>query len=234
MGLILKARGCTVLFMNFDLSVYFIADPSVCRDRPIEQVVFDAVQGGATLIQLRNKSGNLKEIENQALKIKKVLSDTNVPFIINDYVDIAVSIDADGVHIGQGDLSPEAARGKIGAGKILGLTAYTRDHYAAIDTKIVDYVGTGPVYPTKTKPDKPVLGLDGFAELIKYAPVPIVGIGGITGRNANSVIKAGANGVAMMRGISEADDVKAAAREFVKEVREATRRVVRKTNKAIK
>lgn len=219
MGLILQPRSCTVLSMNFDLSVYFIADPSLCQGRPIEQVVSDAVKGGATMIQLRNKSDDVQEIESQALKIKKVMSGTNTPFIINDHVDIAVSVDADGVHIGQGDLSAAVAREKIGTDKILGLTAFTRDHYAAIDPAIVNYVGTGPVYPTKTKPGKPVLGLDGFAELIKHAPVPVVGIGGVTPENANAVIKAGANGVAMMRGISEAEDVQAAAHKFLREVK---------------
>lgn len=220
--------------MNFDLSVYFIADQSVCKLRSITQVVADAVKGGATMIQLRNKTDPLDLVEEEARGIMRVLSGTGIPFIINDHVEIAIKVNADGVHIGQGDRPPHIAREKLGPDKILGLTAFTREQYSVIDTSIVNYVGTGPVYKTKTKPDKPVLSLEGFGELIKDAPVPVVGIGGITVENANEVIKAGANGVAMMRGISEASDVEAAARNFLNEVREATQRVVHKPNKVRK
>lgn len=187
--------------------------------RCVKQVVLDAIKGGATMVQLRNKSDSVEVIEEQAREIKEVLDGSGVPFIINDHVEIAVKIDADGAHIGQGDLTPQTARQKLGVDKILGLTAYTREHYAAINPAVVNYVGTGPVYKTKTKPDKPVLGLKGFEELVKYAPIPVVGIGGVTAENAHNVIKAGASGVAMMRGISEADNVESAACDFLRGVR---------------
>ena len=203
---------------DFDPSVYFIADSSVCGGRSVEDVVLSAVLGGATMVQLRNKVDALDIVEKQALAIKEVLADSlsdyEVPFIINDHVELAVKIGADGVHIGQGDMSPEKARALIGADMILGLTAYTRDHYDAIDNGIVDYVGTGPFYATLTKPDKSVLGAEGFAKLAKDSPVPVVAIGGITPENAAQAIKAGAAGVAMMRSISEAADPEAAARAF--------------------
>ncbi len=153
--------------------------------------------------------------------IKDILAESATPFIINDHVALAADIDADGVHIGQEDMSVREARKIIGEDKILGLTAFTMEHYTALDPNFVDYTGTGPFYKTKTKPDKPVLGADGFAKLAKDSPVPVVGIGGITPQNARDVVHAGAQGVAMMRSISEAEDPAAAARLFADEVSKA-------------
>ncbi len=200
---------------NFDLSVYFIADPHCCGGRAIEDVVLAAIRGGATMIQLRNKVDTPKIVKAQASSLKSLLGNLSVPFILNDYVDLAAEIGADGVHIGQDDMSAQEARKIIGNDRILGVTAFTADHYAAIQPEITDYVGTGPFFATQTKPDKPVLGADGFRKLASLAPVPVVGIGGITPDNAAQVIKCGANGVAMMRAISEADDPKIAASRFV-------------------
>ena len=203
---------------NFDLSIYFIADSSVCAGRPVEDVVAAAVKGGATMVQLRNKICTRDIVANEARRVQGVLADSDVPFIINDHVELAAEIGADGVHIGQEDMSAKEARNIIGTDTILGLTAFTRTHYDAFDHEIIDYVGTGPFHATLTKPDKPVLGADGFAQLAKSSPVPVVGIGGITPDNAGDVIAAGAQGVAMMRAVSEAADPEIAARYFVKAV----------------
>ncbi len=200
---------------NFNPSIYFIADPSVCGGRAIEDVVRSAVAGGVTCVQFRNKSGNLEQIEAQARSLQEILAESAIPFIINDYAELAAKIGADGVHIGQGDVSAVQARKIIGESAILGVTAFTKEHYSMIDAQIIDYVGTGPCYPTLTKPDKAVIGIEGFAELAKDSPVCVVGIGGITAQNAPNVIKAGASGVAMMRSISLADDPEIAARAFL-------------------
>lgn len=206
---------------NFDLSLYFVVDPSVCAGRLLEDVVCAALRGGVSMVQLRNKIDSSNIVKDQAILIRDLLADSNVPFIINDYVELAAEIGADGVHIGQDDMSAVHAREIVGPDAIVGVTAFTREHYDIIDASVVDYVGTGPFYATKTKPDKPVLGADGFADLIKYAPVPVVGIGGITLKNAHAVMDAGADGIAMMRSISEAENVEYAARDFLKIVREA-------------
>ena len=102
----------------------------------------------------------------------------------------------------------------MGADAIIGQTAFTEAHIAAVDPAIVDYIGTGPFYPTQTDKGKPVLGAEAFAELVALSPVPVVGVGGITPSNAAAVIDAGADGVAMMRSISEADDISAAVQAF--------------------
>lgn len=138
----------------------------------------------------------------------------DVPLLVNDYVDIAVEIGADGAHIGQGDLSPKSAREMLGADKILGLTAFTAEQLDMVDPALVDYVGTGPVFPTLTDKGKPVLGVEGFEILAAMSPVPVVAIGGITPECAMEITLAGAAGLAVMRSIGAADDVEAAVRAF--------------------
>lgn len=200
---------------SFNPRIYFIADPSVCDGRNVEDVVEAAVNGGATMVQLRDKSNNKAQVMRNASAIKRVLSGRNVPFIINDHVELAVAIGADGVHIGQDDMSAEQARAMIGDECILGITAFTPEHFSAIDPSVIDYAGTGPFYGTKTKPDKPILGPVGFVRLVKISPVPVIGIGGITPQNAEAVLRCGAKGVAMMRSVSEAKDPRSAANEFL-------------------
>ena len=206
---------------KFDLSVYFVADPSLCDGRDIVDVVMMAVKGGVTLVQYRNKLDPINDVLAEAAMLQEWLAPTGVPLLINDYVDAAFAVGAAGVHIGQGDISPAEARQKLGRDAIIGLTAFTPEHMAAVDPEIVDYVGTGPFYPTKTDKGKPVLGDKEFAKISALSPVPVVGIGGITPQNAAPVIKAGAQGVAMMRSISGAERPEAAAREFLDVVKEA-------------
>ncbi len=206
---------------SFDLSVYFVLDPSLCGGRDVVDVARAAVVGGVTMIQLRNKSGNILELLDQAQKLREILNPLNVPLIINDRADVAKEINADGVHLGQGDMSPKEAREILGPDKIIGITAFTEDHFKAIDPATVNYAGTGPFYPTKTDKGKPLMGAEKFSALVKISPVPVVGIGGVTPENAAAVIQSGAGGVAMMRAISESENPEAAARNFVNVVNTA-------------
>lgn len=210
-----------MLRCNVDLSVYFIIDPDCCAQRELVDVLISALKGGVTLVQYRDKTNSKDIVFKNALKLKDILSEWNdenhnkfVPFLINDYVDIAKQIEVDGAHIGQGDINPHEARSILGEDKILGLTAFTEDHIGAVDAQVVDYIGTGPVYLTKTDKSKPVLGVKRFSDLVKLSPIPVVGIGGITPDNAKHVTDAGASGVAMMRSISEASDPQKAAEKF--------------------
>lgn len=199
---------------NFDLSIYFVADPACCGERDIVDVVMQAAQAGVTMIQYRDKSGDMAQIAANAAMLSELVKPFGIPFLINDHVDVAQAVDADGVHIGQGDCDPAEARAKLGLEAIIGLTAFTEEHIAAVDPMVVDYIGMGPFYPTQTDKGKPVLGAEKFTALIEQSPVPVVGIGGITPDNAAEVINAGAAGVAMMRSISEADDIAAAVASF--------------------
>lgn len=199
----------------FNLALYFIADPECCAGRDVADVAHLAASAGATLIQYRDKRTARPAVLEIARRMKAALAGTGVPLLINDYVDIAAEIGAAGAHIGQGDIGPAEARAMLGPKAILGLTAFTEAQIAAVDPSIVDYIGTGPVYPTLTDKGKPVLGTARFAELVRLSPVPVVGIGGITAENAAPVREAGAAGIAVMRGIGAADDVEAAVRRFL-------------------
>ena len=205
---------------NFDLSVYFVADPSVCSGRALVDVVKAAADGGVTMVQLRDKSGAFKD----AVAIRDILKPLKIPFLINDNVELAKKIDADGVHLGQGDMNPAEARKILGEDKIIGLTAFEENHFKVLDPAIVDYAGTGPFYLTQTKPGKPVLGAEAFEKLARMSPVPVVGIGGIAPDGVASVIENGAAGVAMMRAISESSNPQLAATNFKNAVAAARQR----------
>ena len=213
--MISSSSGVALTKVNFDLSVYFVADPLLCAGRDVVDVVMMAVKGGATLVQYRNKHAPLNDVLAEAAMLQEGLSDTGVPLLINDYVDVAQAVGAAGVHLGQGDCSPQEARAKLGAEAIIGQTAFTVEHMAAVDAAVVDYVGVGPFYETKTDKGKPVLGAEAFAALVRLSPVPVVGIGGVTPDNARAVIKAGASGVAMMRSVSEAETPEKVVRAFL-------------------
>lgn len=215
------SNQCNIMrnFNVSDLAVYFVLDPHCCGGRDIEWVAHKVAQGGVTMVQLRNKEDSIDIIRAQALALKDIFLHYGVPFVLNDYVDLAAELDLDGVHIGQDDMKPQDARAFIGAYKILGLTAFEFAHFDAIDPNIIDYAGTGPFFATLTKPDKPVLGGHGFTNLIKMSCVPVVGIGGITPQNAGDVMACGAKGVAMMRSVSMAEDPADAVDEFVRVVR---------------
>lgn len=200
--------------MWFNPALYFILDPACCGGRDVAEVVRAAVAGGVTLVQYRDKLNPPAIVLDAARRVKAALAGTGVPLLINDYVEIALQIGAGGAHIGQGDISAREARTLLGPEAIVGLTAFTEEHIDAIDPAVVDYIGTGPVYPTLTDKGKPVLGVERFGQLLRLSPVPVVGIGGITPENAAPVLAAGAAGIAVMRGIGAAPDVKEAALEF--------------------
>src|SRR5262249_49172472 len=145
--------------------------------------------------------GNIPELLKQARMLREALFRFKVPLIINDRVDVALAVDADGVHLGQEDMPAAEARKLLGADKIIGVTAFHERHFKNIDPEIVDYTGTGPFYPTDTNKGKPVLGAENFRKLIELSPVPVVGIGGIMPGNAAAVVRSGAAGIAVMRGV---------------------------------
>ena len=197
-----------------NLSLYFVLDPSLCAERDPFDVARAALKGGVSMLQFRDKSGDIVETPALAKKLFSLTRGIGVPFIVNDDVEMARMIGADGVHLGQEDMKPEQARDILGPQAIIGVTAFEAKQIEAIDPDIVDYIGVGPFYETKTDKGKPVLGAEKFAALVKISPVPMVGIGGITPKNSGAVIKAGADGVAMMRSISEAENPEQAARNF--------------------
>lgn len=200
-----------------DIRLYGILDPEHTRGRDLATLADAAVRGGVTILQLRDKLAGTRLFVERARAVKAALAG-RIPLIINDRVDVALAVDAEGVHVGRSDMLPADARGLIGSGKILGLTLKTSAHIAEIDPAIATYGCIGGVFPTYSKdnPDAPV-GLDGFRRLRAQAAacgLPIGAIAGITAENASDVIAAGADGIAVISAIFAADDVTAAARHL--------------------
>jgi thiamine-phosphate pyrophosphorylase len=205
-----------------DLSVYLVLDPDLCAARGVVATAVAAVRGGATIVQLRDKGADAARLAETARALKLALAGSGVPVIVNDCAQAALA--ADGLHVGQDDMDPAAARAVIGPDRILGLSVETGAAAARVDPALVDYVGAGPVFATPTKPDhKPPVGFDGLARLCAAAPVPAVAIGGLTAAHAGPVLAAGARGLAVVSAICAAPDPRAAARVLAQAVQEARR-----------
>ena len=201
---------------HINYSLYLVTDEvERCRYGLVE-TVRRAVEGGVTLVQYRSEKLTYEEQKAQVLPLQQYLRSVGVPLIINDNVALAVEIDADGIHIGQDDMPVAEARALIGSDKILGLTVTTAEQMAAVNTELVDYIGCGPVFPTITKEDAPLpMGVEGWAELAKLSPLPIVAIGGLNAERTAAIRATGlAAGVAVVSAICAAENPTAAAQQL--------------------
>jgi thiamine-phosphate pyrophosphorylase len=207
------------------LKVYFIMGSPNCLKRP-DEVLKEAIAGGITLFQFREKGKDaLTESEKYRLarQLQSICKENQVPFIVNDDIELAIELDADGVHIGQEDEPVKVVRSRIGDNKILGVSVHTPEEAEVALNEGADYFGIGPIYPTSTKDDaKPVRGTE-LIEILREqgCTIPIVGIGGITSENAAEVIKAGADGVSVITAISLADSPYEAAKVLKNNVQRA-------------
>lgn len=207
--------------LAFDLSLYLVIGPNETAGRDVTSVALAAVRGGATMVQLRYKTGT-SEMMQAAREVIEVLRPTGVPVIINDRVDLARALGAQGVHLGQGDTSPAAARETLGEDAIVGLSITDPTQLKNVDPTIVDYLGAGPIFETGSKPDAaPPLGLETLAQIAGGVRLPVAAIGGITEANAAAVIRAGADGLAVISAICAADNPEEAARMLVARIDEA-------------
>ena len=207
---------------NIDYSLYLVTDRGLARDRSIPEIVAAAVNGGATVVQLREKECSTLEFIEQALSIKAFLKTRNIPLIINDRVDVAQAVAADGVHLGQTDMPLETAKGILGDTMIIGISAECLADAIAAEKGGADYLGISPIYATPTKTDTaPALGLEGLRKIRKAVRLPLVGIGGLNRDNAAEVVRNGADGVAVVSAIVAADDPEAAARDLKQVINEA-------------
>lgn len=206
-----------------DLSVYVILDRDFTAGRPLAAVAAAAIRGGATMLQLRDTSHNIRRFYADAVELHALARAAGVPLIVNDRVDIAIAADADGVHVGEEDLPIEATRRLVGSGKMIGASAGSVAAAQAAIMAGADHLGVGPVYEARaTKTDAgPPVGLTLVADIAAISPLPLVGIGGITAENAGAVIAAGAAGVAVISAIGLATDVEAATRALAEAVRKS-------------
>jgi len=197
---------------NIDYSLYLVTDRGLAGGRPTLDIVMAAVQGGVTCIQLREKKCSTRDFIEQALAIKDFLKARGVPLIINDRVDVALAIKADGVHLGQTDMPLDIARKIVGDSMIIGISAESLADAVEAEKGGADYLGVSPIYATPTKTDTaPPLGLEGLRAIRAAVHLPLVGIGGLNRDNSAAVIENGGDGVAVVSAIVAADDPAAAA-----------------------
>lgn len=197
--------------MDFSLCVITADLPEV--DRTHFDVARAALDGGATLIQLREKNRERDDLIEIARAIRDMTREAGALFIINDDPGLAARVGADGVHVGQDDLPADEARRMLGPLAIIGLSATSPDEAARADPAVVDYVGVGPVFPTPSKDDAaPPLGLRGVAAAVQASRLPVVAIGGIDASNASQVMVTGAAGVAVISAVSGKRDMAASTR----------------------
>ncbi len=209
----------------FDLSVYLVTDRELCGTRGVVETVRQSIAAGATMVQLRDPVAKTRSLVEQARALVALLRPAGIPFIVNDRVDVAMAAGADGVHLGQSDMSVADARGLMGPGPLLGLSITALADLATSDLAGVDYLGVGPVFTTATKADAaPAMGLDGLAAVRAASDLPIVAIGGIDHTNTAEVIAAGADGVAVVSAICTAPDAGAATRGLAEIVAAAKKR----------
>ena len=201
--------------MKNALKLYLVTDRTLSQGRSLEQVVTQAVAGGVTMVQLREKECSTGEFIDLALRLKQILKPLNIPLIINDRVDVAMAVDADGVHIGQSDMPYSLARQLLGADKIIGLSVESLDDLICANELDVDYVGISPVYgtPTKTDTAEP-FGLGGLKEAVRISLHPTVAIGGMNRDTAADIMAAGCDGIAVVSAISSAENIKEASSEL--------------------
>ena len=200
---------------RFDLRLYLVTDSRLAAGRPLEAIVEAAVRGGVTAVQLREKGAPTSVLIEKAKRLGAILSPFGVPLIVNDDVEAARAAGAAGVHLGRADCPIEEARRVLGAGAIIGLSVETRKQAAAADALDVDYYGVSPIFPTPTKTDTgPSWGIEGLRALKKLTRRPLVAIGGINAANAAAVMRAGADGLAVVSAIMAAPDPGAAAGEL--------------------
>ncbi len=198
---------------SFDLSLYLVTDRELSLGRPLEFIVEEAVKGGVTMVQLRENNCSSLEFYQLARKLKALLQPQNVPLIINNRADIALAVDADGLHIGQNDLPWQVARQLLGPDKILGLSVETIQQAEEANEQAIDYIGISPVFATPTKTDTaPPFGLKGVKAACAISRHPSVGIGGINSENAAQIIAHGANGIAVVSAISAAENPRHSAK----------------------
>lgn len=206
----------------FDLSLYLVLDPDLCAGIGMVETARLAVAGGATMVQLRAKHAGTAGMIETGRALKQALVGTGALLVVNDDVEAAIAIGADGLHIGQEDLDARTARTMIGPAMILGLSVETAALAAAVDPDLVDYTGVGPVFATPTKADhKQPIGFDGLAKLVKATPVPSVAIGGLKADHVAQVFAAGAKGLAVVSAICGTPDPEAATRRIAAEIRKA-------------
>ena len=199
---------------NLDLSLYLVTDKSDDVEKFLKTIE-EGIKGGVTVVQIREKTADTLDFFNLALKVKEITRKYNVPLIINDRVDVALAIDAEGVHVGQSDMPCDVTRKLVGPDKIVGVSAATIDEAKKAEKDGADYIGTGAVFPTATKDDAPKITKKDLKEIVDSINIPVVAIGGITLDNAHELIDTGIAGLSVVSAIMSSDDPKKSSEKLL-------------------
>ena len=203
--------------MNCDknsLLLYAVTDRSWLNGRTLYEQVEDALKGGATFIQLREKKLDKEDFLKEAIEIQALCRQYHVPFVINDDVDIALQIDADGVHVGQSDMEAGDVRTKLGPDKIIGVSAQTVEQAVLAEQRGADYLGVGAVFPTGSKDDADDISHDTLQAICEAVQIPVIAIGGISKNNVLQLKERGICGIAVISAIFAQPDIQAATEEL--------------------
>jgi thiamine-phosphate pyrophosphorylase len=196
---------------KFDYTLYLVTDRELMSAENLETAVMEAIEGGVTMVQLREKTASSREFYKQAVRIKEITSRYGVPLIVNDRIDIALAIGADGVHIGQSDLPAAIVRKIIGRDMLLGVSASSASEALQAQLDGADYLGVGAMFHTGTKKDARIVSMEELKRIRQAVRIPIVAIGGINRENAASFREAKINGLAVVSAIIAQTDIKGAA-----------------------
>ena len=203
-----------------EVQLYAITDRHWLNGRSLYEVVKESLDGGVTFLQLGEKHLDEDHFLEEAKKLQGLCSEYNVPFIINDNVEIALAINADGVHIGQSDMEMKEAREKLGPDKIIGVSAHTKEEALLAQAQGADYLGVGAVFPTSSKDDAESVSYETLKEICDVVSIPVVAIGGITKDNLHQLSGSGISGISVISAIYAQPDIKEAARELKQCVQE--------------
>lgn len=199
---------------NIDLSLYLVTDNSDDEEKFLKTIE-EAIKGGVTVVQIREKTADTLDFYNLALKVKNITTKYNIPLIINDRVDVALAIDADGVHVGQSDMPCDVTRKLIGKDKILGVSAATINEAKKAEKDGADYIGTGAVFPTSTKDDASNVTKNELKKIVKSINIPVVAIGGINESNAEQLTDTGIAGLSVVSAIMKSDNPKKSSEKLL-------------------
>lgn len=196
--------------------LYAILDPQAYGWRPLVDCLRDAAAAGCRIFQFRPKAESALAAYRQAMALRQAAADARVLFLVNDRCDLALAVEADGVHLGQDDLPLAMARAIMGPDRLIGISTHRDSEVVAATQGGADYVGFGPIFPTRTKPDhEPVVGTDGLRQARRLTTLPIFAIGGITLSNVDAVKAAGADGVAVISVLAQAADLAGTVKAFM-------------------
>ncbi len=209
-----------------NLTIYLITDDKYFKGRDLLETIEKALRGGVTAVQYRFKNKNTREMYEELLKLRELTRKYNADLVVNDRADLALAVDADGVHVGKKDLPPEAVRKVVGDKLYIGYTANSLEEVKEAQELPIDYIGFGSIYHTTTKEDYRLVGVEALREAVRVSEKPIVCIGGIMPYRVAEVVKAGCRNLAISAGILGFEDVEKSAREVQRAYKETVKQLM--------